>query len=97
MPAAYLISQVDVHNPIGYEKYRAGTPAAIAAYGGEFLVRGGRVETLEGEPPLGRVIMVRFPSMEQALAFYHSDEYADLLTLRLASADSRRFIVEGAD
>ncbi len=97
MPAAYVISQVEVIDPEAYERYKAGTPAAVAAYGGEFVVRGGNVEVLEGEPPLGRVIMTKFPSMEQALAFYHSEEYADLLKIRLASTECRRFIVEGVD
>jgi uncharacterized protein (DUF1330 family) len=97
MPAAYLIAQVDVKDPARYEAYKAGVSAVIAAYGGEYIVRGGAVETMEGEAPSGRVIVLKFPSMEQARAFYHSDEYADLLALRLEVTESRLFIVEGAE
>ena len=97
MSAAYVISQVEVTDPKAYERYKAETPAVVAAFGGEFVVRGGRVEVLEGEPPMGRVIVTKFPSMEKALAFYHSDKHADLLKFRLASTECRRFIVEGVD
>ncbi len=97
MPAAYLIAQIEVKDPARYEAYRVDVPAAIAAYDGEIIVRGGAVESLEGEAPPGRVVVLRFPSMERARAFYHSDEYADLLALCLAVTESRLFIVEGAD
>ena len=97
MPAAYLIAQIDVHDPARYEAYKVDVPAAIDAYDGEIIVRGGTVEHLEGEPPLGRVVVLKFPSLERATAFYHSAEYADLLALRLEVTESRLFIVEGAD
>lgn len=97
MPAAYLIAQIEVKDPARYEAYRADVPAAIAAYDGEAIVRGGAVESMEGEPPPGRVVVLKFPSMARAREFYHSDEYADLLALRLEVTDSRLFIVEGVE
>ena len=97
MPAGYLIAQVDVKDAEKYETYKANTPAAIAKYDGEFIVRGGQLEAVEGAPPLGRVVVVKFPSYARALEFYHSDDYKELLALRLSVSNSRTFIIEGAD
>jgi uncharacterized protein (DUF1330 family) len=69
----------------------------IAKYGGEFIVRGGTVDSKEGEPPLGRVVVVRFPSMEQAQTFYNSGDYGPLIELRQSASNGSLFIVEGAD
>jgi uncharacterized protein (DUF1330 family) len=97
MPAGYLIVQVDVKDAERYETYKAGTPAVIAKYDGEFIVRGGQFEAVEGAPPLGRVVVVKFPSYARALEFYHSEDYKDLLALRLATSESRGIIIEGVD
>jgi len=97
MPSAYVIAQIDVKDPEAYKEYQAGAPAVVAAYGGEFAVRGGQIETMEGDPPAGRVVVIKFPSVEKAKAFYHAEEYADLLKMRLSLTESRLFIVEGAD
>lgn len=95
MPSTYLIVEVKVTDPDAYETYKAGTPGVIAKYEGEFIVRGGATEPLEGRPPEGRVVVVKFPSMEKAKAFYHSADYSELLKIRLAASDSRGFLVEG--
>jgi uncharacterized protein (DUF1330 family) len=92
-----VIVEVSVNDPEGYKEYTAGTPAVVAKYGGEFIVRGGKTEAKEGQAPAGRVVVIRFPSFEKAKAFYESEDYADLLAMRLAMTDSRLFIVEGAD
>lgn len=97
MAYGYLMVEIDVKNPERYPEYTSATPAVVAKYGGEFIVRGGRVESLEGSPPRGRVVCIRFPSYERALEFYRSDDYADLLKLRLSLTDSRAFVVEGAE
>lgn len=97
MPYAYVIAQVDVKDPVAYEEYRAQVPATLAKYGGEFIVRGGQVECLEGEPPLGRVVVLRFASMQQARAWYGSPDYAGPLALRKRLSVSRVFMVEGVE
>ena len=97
MPPAYLIVEIEVKDSQAYKAYTAATPAVIAKYGGESIVRGGRVETREGAAPAERVVVIRFPSYEKACAFYDGEDYADLLALRLSVTDSRAFIVEGAD
>lgn len=94
MPA-YLIADIEVTDAAAYEDYRKLTPAAIAHYGGRFLVRGGKVDAREGgwSPP--RLIVVEFPSMERARAFYDSPEYAPALAIRKRAARSRLILAEG--
>lgn len=97
MPPAYVIAQVDVKDPQAYEDYKAQVPATIAKYGGEYLARGGQVDVLEGDPPLGRVVILRFSSLDQARAWYHSDDYAGPLAIRHRAAVSQSMIVEGVE
>ena len=94
MPA-YLIAEVDVADPAAYEDYKKITPGAIAAYGGRFIVRGGSVETKEGGWNPSRLVVVEFPSMEQAKKFYDSPEYAPALAIRLKAAKSRLILADG--
>lgn len=96
MPAAYLIAQVRVDDPEGYKQYTARTPALVAKWDGEFIVRGGRMEVVEGPPAIGeRVVVIRFPSMEKALDFYRSDDYAEAKAIRQAHSEAQFVIVEG--
>jgi uncharacterized protein (DUF1330 family) len=94
MPA-YLIAEVEVTDPAAYEGYKALTPAAIAAYGGKFIVRGGAVEGKEGGWNPSRLVVVEFSSMEQAKKFYDSPEYAPALAIRKAASKSRLILAEG--
>ena len=95
MPA-YILVQVDVHDPEGYERYRGVVLPSITAYGGRFLVRGGPIETLEGtwRPP--RLVILEFPDAERARAWWASPEYAGPKELRLRAARSEMILVEGA-
>ncbi len=95
MPA-YLIAEVDVTDNAAYEEYRKLTPGAIAAHGGRFIVRGGKVESKEGGWTPARIVVVEFDSMEQARKFYDSPEYAPALAIRKAASKSRLILVEGA-
>ena len=95
MPPAYVIAQLTIHDPETYDRYRAQTPAAIERYGGRFVVRGGDPEVLEGENRPGRVVVLEFPSREQAKRFYDSPEYQAILPLRLAAAEGSLLLVEG--
>ena len=96
MPA-YLVGRIKVHDDAKYAEYRAQVPPIIAAYGGRYLVRGGAVEVKEGDPPPGRLVVVEFPDMAAARAFYGSAEYAPVLRLRLESAVSEVVFVEGTE
>ena len=75
MPAAYLIVEMNVSDPEKYKEYMARAPEAVKAAGGEYLVRGGRHEALEGDWQPHRVAMLRFPSYEQAKAFFEGEKY----------------------
>lgn len=93
--AAYLIARVEVTDWSRYREYTKATPAAIARYGGKFIVRGGEVVTLEGEPESRRLVIIEFPSLEQAKAFYHSPEYSGVKSLRVGAAVGQFLAVEG--
>ena len=75
MPAAYIIVDMSISDMAQYKQYMATAPAAVAAAGGEYLVRGGRFETLEGHWKPGRMAMLRFPDFETAKAFYDGEMY----------------------
>ena len=93
---AYVIGEIEVTDPGTYEEYRKQVPAVIAKYGGRYLVRGGKVEPLEGAWSPKRLVAVEFPSMEQALTWYRSAEYAPLIKLRQKASRGTQAIVEGA-
>jgi uncharacterized protein (DUF1330 family) len=93
--AAYVIYQGEVLDAKLYDEYRTRAAASILAAGGEYLVRGGDVEVLEGEAPAGRTVVVRFPSIEAALDWYRSDEYTEIRKIRKGAARARMYVVEG--
>jgi uncharacterized protein (DUF1330 family) len=93
--AAYVIVELDVTDPAAFEEYRTQVPATIAKYGGRYLVRGGRSQTLEGDWHPRRCVLLEFPSVEQAMTFYDSPEYAPQKALRLRSARSKIVVMEG--
>ena len=94
MPA-YLIANITVRDPKGFEEYRQRVPPVIAAFGGRYVVRGGAIEVKEGAPGLNRLVVLEFPDMATARAFYDSADYAPLLALRLASTEGSVALVEG--
>lgn len=97
MPAAYLIATMDIHDPETYDAYRKQVPATLEPYGGEFVVRGGTKEVLEGEWPEKRVVVLRFPSMEQARAWHASAAYQGPKALRQSASKGRIIAVEGVE
>ena len=94
---AYLIVEMNITDPERYKGYMAAAPAAVKAAGGEYLVRGGRHETLEGDWQPHRVAMLRFPSFEQAKAFYDAQLYRAAREKRAgATGYFNMVLVEGA-
>ena len=93
--AAYFIFDVDVHDQKTIEAYRKGVPATIAKYGGRFLVRGGTWTRLEGEWEPKRLVVLEFPSVEQARSWYDSEDYRELKALRARAAKAELVLVEG--
>jgi uncharacterized protein (DUF1330 family) len=94
MPA-YVVVQVRVKNPVEYEEYKKGVPATLALYGGKFLVRGGKVETIEGDWKPERFVLLEFPSIERAQEWWASPEYQSIAQIRFANAESQMIMVEG--
>jgi len=93
--AVYFIVELDVHDPVGIEEYRKGVPATIAKYGGRYLVRGGACVSLEGGWEPKRVVVLEFPSMERAKAWYDSEDYRELKALRMKTSSTKMVLVEG--
>ena len=94
MPA-YVVVEIEVQDPSRYERYKQLAPPTIAAYGGRYLVRGGVCETLEGDWRPPRFVILEFPDLDRARAWWGSPEYAEGKALRHAAATSRMLLVEG--
>lgn len=92
---AYLIADIEVTDPEGYAEYRRIVGDSIGAFGGRFLTRGGKTETLEGNWTPKRLVVVEFPSMARLAAWYASPEYAPALALRKRCAVSSLVMTEG--
>jgi uncharacterized protein (DUF1330 family) len=93
--SAYFIVDIEIHDPAGLEEYRTQVPATITKYGGRFIVRGGKFEQLEGEWQPKRLVLLEFPSVEQARRWYDSEEYRPLKAMRLKASNSNLILVEG--
>jgi uncharacterized protein (DUF1330 family) len=93
--AAYILVDIEVKDPEEYAKYGALAPAIVAQYGGTYLARGGKVETLEGDWRPKRFVILEFPTMEQAKAWWSSSEYSEPQKMRQASTNSKMIGVEG--
>ncbi len=93
--AAYIIVQVEVTDPDTYDTYRKQVPPTLAAHGGEFVVRGGAMEVMEGEWPWPRCVVLKFPDMAAAKAWHESEAYAPLLALRQSASNGNMILVDG--
>ena len=93
--AAYVIVDVKIKDPVAYENYKKMTPGSLAAYGGRFVVRGGKSEVLEGPWQPGRIVVLEFDSAERARAWWDSEEYREARSLRQRVADTNMILVEG--
>ena len=95
MPSAYILANVDVKDPAAYEEYKRLSTIAMKAHGAEVCVRGGKTEVLEGDWTPDRVVLLKFPSLEQAKAFYASPEYKAAIKAREGIALMRMVVIEG--
>ena len=93
--AAYLIANIEVTDPAGYEEYKKQAPATIAAHGGRYLTRGGAKEVLEGDWAPNRVVILEFPNMATLKTWYDSPEYRPLHQVRQRTTKSSVVAVEG--
>ncbi len=93
--AAYVIADIEVTEPIEYEDYKKQAAPTAALYDGKYIVRGGAVEVAEGEWTPHRFVVVEFPTMAQAKAWYCSPEYTPAKEIRHRTAKSSVIFVEG--
>jgi uncharacterized protein (DUF1330 family) len=93
--AGYIVADVEITDSNEYQKYAQQTAATVERYGGKFLVRGGQPETLEGDWKAKRIVIIEFPSVEQAKTWYDSPEYSAIKGIRHRSAVSSILIVSG--
>ena len=91
----YLIVDITVHDLERFKEYVALVPAFIERHGGSYLVRGGRAETREGDWAPQRLVVLDFPTREQALAFLEDPEYQPVAAIRHEAATTRLLLVEG--
>jgi uncharacterized protein (DUF1330 family) len=92
---AYVIVDIEVTDPEGYKEYAKMAPEAVKRYGGKYIARGGANETLEGDWQAKRLVILEFPSVEQAKKWLSSPEYAPARALRHQYARSNMVVVEG--
>ena len=94
--AAYVLAEIEIVNAEGYKEYTKAVPATISQHGGRFLHRGGAAEVLEGEWPQRRRVIIEFPSMEAAKAWWDSPDYAKPKAMRQANSKGRLLLLDGA-
>lgn len=92
---AYMIVDLHIEDPDAFETYRAEVPALIAKHGGEYVVRGGEHEIIEGDWRPGRLVMFRFPDRQAVRNFFDDPEYKPLLELRHNSSRANIVAVDG--
>lgn len=92
---AYIIVDVTITDPSKYEDYKKLTPGSLVPFDGKFVVRGGTTETLEGDWQPGRIVVVEFPSLEKAKAWWSSEGYAPAKAIRQAASNTKMILVEG--
>ncbi len=99
-PPAYIIAEVEkdpakVADPVAARHYAEEAPKSIVPFTGRYVIRGGAVETLEGDAPKGYIVVIGFDSVEQARAWYDSPAYSAIKPIRQNSMKSRLLLVEG--
>ncbi len=97
MPKGYVYAEVEVTDPELYATYSPKAAAAIAAFGGRYLVRGGNAEVIEGDRPVRRAVILEFDSPARAREFYHSQQYQEALAIRRRASRADLVMLEGYD
>jgi uncharacterized protein (DUF1330 family) len=93
--SAYVIVEVSIQDHREYEEYKKLTPAAVAAFNGKFIVRGGETITLEGDWKPERIVVLEFPSAEKANEWWHSELYTEAKLIRQRAAKTKMIIIRG--
>lgn len=91
----FVAVDIAVHDPEGFERYKALAPATMIPFGGRYALRGGTVERLEGMWQPSRFVLLEFPTAAAARAWWNSPEYAPVKALRQACAKTEMVLFEG--
>ena len=95
MPAGYVIFNIEVTNPQAYKEYVGNVKPIAEQFGGEYIVRGGTNQVVEGNWQYSRNVVIKFPSYEKALEWYNSKEYQPIKQIRIDNAKSNGIIIQG--
>ena len=95
--SAYIIVEIEIVDPIGYEEYKKQAGATVEKYGGKYIVRGGKTEVLEGGWKPKRIVILEFPTMERAKEWLNCEEYREPRKLRHKTAKTNMLVIEGFD
>lgn len=95
MPKGYLYAEVEITDPVEYEKYRPLAAASIKAFGGRYVVRRGDPKVLEGGRDIKIAVVLEFPSRERAMEWYSSDQYQQAKAFRLRGANTHAVLLSG--
>jgi uncharacterized protein (DUF1330 family) len=93
--AAYIIVEIEVTDPVGYEEYKKLAGNTVEKHGGKYIVRGGKTEVLEGDWNPKRLVVLQFDSIERAKAWLNSSEYREPRKMRHRTAKTQMIVVEG--
>ena len=93
--AAYVIVEIEVVDPVGYEEYKKKAAATVHAHGGKYIVRGGATEVLEGDWKPKRIVILQFDSMERAKEWLNCEEYREPRAMRHRTAKTNMVLVDG--
>ena len=93
--SAYVIVEIEIVDPVGYEEYRKLAGATVEKYGGKYIVRGGKAEVLEGDWNPKRIVVLEFPTMERAKEWLNCGEYREPRKMRHRTAKTNMILVEG--
>jgi uncharacterized protein (DUF1330 family) len=93
--SAYVIVEIDILDPAGYEEYKKLASATVEKYGGIYIVRGGKTEVLEGNWNPKRIVVLKFESIQRAREWLNCEEYREPRKMRHRTARTNMIVVEG--
>jgi uncharacterized protein (DUF1330 family) len=93
--SAYVIVEIDIVDPTGYEEYKKQAAETVHKYGGKYIVRGGKTETLEGDWNPKRIVLLQFESMQRAKEWLNCEDYREPRKMRHRTARTKMILVEG--
>jgi len=95
-PPAYVVAEVEVTDRAAFQKYADKVAETMAPFNGQYhyLVRGGKPQALEGQPPKS-IVIIAFDSAEKALGWYNSPAYNAIKPIRQGASVSRLYLAEG--